>query len=218
MKSTLPGSVWPPAAPLEGVYAEARRAFPSAILGGGMFSYVTELNRKRPPAGLLDSSPSPAPAAAGRSASPSRAAAVASPCDSARGGGTGAAVLDAGAHRPACDEPAVDEPDDSGARPGAPDAERSGVGDGCDGVGSEPDDAGDIPAGSGAGAAGAPGRWPTGGPGGDDRSRREAPASGAAKPNRGWTSPCWACAGASRTSETATISSIGFLNMSLSPP
>src|SRR3546814_1455693 len=32
----------------------ARRAFPGIALGGGMFSYFTELNRKRPPVGLLD--------------------------------------------------------------------------------------------------------------------------------------------------------------------
>ena len=32
----------------------ARQAFPSVRLGGGMFSFFTELNRKRPPAELLD--------------------------------------------------------------------------------------------------------------------------------------------------------------------
>lgn len=36
------------------VYAAARRAFADIRLGGGMFSYFTELNRKRVPAGLLD--------------------------------------------------------------------------------------------------------------------------------------------------------------------
>ena len=54
LKSTLPGSVWPPAPPLADVYRAARQAFPGARLGGGMFSYFTELNRKRPPAELLD--------------------------------------------------------------------------------------------------------------------------------------------------------------------
>jgi hypothetical protein len=54
LKSTLPGSVWPPAAPLDRLYPATRKAFPSARIGGGMFSYFTELNRKRPPVELLD--------------------------------------------------------------------------------------------------------------------------------------------------------------------
>lgn len=53
-QSTPPGSAWPPCPPLEDVNAAARRAFPDIRLGGGMFSYFTELNRKRVPAGLLD--------------------------------------------------------------------------------------------------------------------------------------------------------------------
>ncbi|TCK30895.1 hypothetical protein EV667_0999 [Ancylobacter aquaticus] len=53
-RSTPPGSVWPSCPPLEAVYAAARRAFPALRLGGGMFSYFTELNRKRPPVPLLD--------------------------------------------------------------------------------------------------------------------------------------------------------------------
>ncbi|PBC08135.1 hypothetical protein [Mesorhizobium sp. WSM3859] len=53
-QSTPPGSVWPACPPLEDVYAAARRAFPDICLGGGMFSYFTELNRKRVPAGALD--------------------------------------------------------------------------------------------------------------------------------------------------------------------
>jgi hypothetical protein len=53
-QSTPPGSAWPPCPPLENVYAAARRAFPDIRLGGGMFSYFTELNRKRVPAGQLD--------------------------------------------------------------------------------------------------------------------------------------------------------------------
>ncbi len=53
-RSTPPGSVWPACPPLEEVYAAARQAFPNLPLGGGMFSYFTELNRKRPPVELLD--------------------------------------------------------------------------------------------------------------------------------------------------------------------
>jgi hypothetical protein len=50
----LPGSVWPPCPPAEDLYRLTRKAFPQARLGGGMFSYFTELNRKRPPADLID--------------------------------------------------------------------------------------------------------------------------------------------------------------------
>ena len=50
LKCTLPGSVWPACPPAEAIYAAAREAFPEAAIGGGMFSYFTELNRKRPPA------------------------------------------------------------------------------------------------------------------------------------------------------------------------
>jgi hypothetical protein len=53
-QSTPPGSAWPPCPPLEEVYRAARAAFPGLRLGGGMFSYFTELNRKRPPVELLD--------------------------------------------------------------------------------------------------------------------------------------------------------------------
>lgn len=53
-QSTPPGSQWPACPPLEEVYAAARRAFPKLRLGGGMFSYFTELNRKRVPAERLD--------------------------------------------------------------------------------------------------------------------------------------------------------------------
>ncbi|RWC62339.1 hypothetical protein [Mesorhizobium sp.] len=53
-QSTPPGSAWPECPPLEKVYAAARRAFPDIRLGGGMFSYFTELNRKRVPADQLD--------------------------------------------------------------------------------------------------------------------------------------------------------------------
>ncbi|MBI1395115.1 MAG: hypothetical protein GC151_03970 [Betaproteobacteria bacterium] len=54
LKSVLPGGERPPAPPLEALYAAAREAFPGVRLGGGMFSFFTELNRKRPPAELLD--------------------------------------------------------------------------------------------------------------------------------------------------------------------
>ncbi|RWN65223.1 MAG: hypothetical protein EOR99_21810 [Mesorhizobium sp.] len=53
-QSTPPGSAWPECPPLEDIYSAARRAFPDIRLGGGMFSYFTELNRKRVPAGQLD--------------------------------------------------------------------------------------------------------------------------------------------------------------------
>ena len=54
LKSVLPGGPRPPAPPLEDLYRAARKAFPGVALGGGMFSFFTELNRKRPPAELLD--------------------------------------------------------------------------------------------------------------------------------------------------------------------
>jgi D-apionolactonase len=53
-QSTPPGSQWPACPPLEDVYRAARAAFPGVTLGGGMFSYFTELNRKRVPLGDLD--------------------------------------------------------------------------------------------------------------------------------------------------------------------
>jgi hypothetical protein len=54
LKCTLPGSPWPPCPPLQDCYQAARKAFPGARIGGGVFSFFTELNRKRPPLGLLD--------------------------------------------------------------------------------------------------------------------------------------------------------------------
>jgi len=54
LKSVLPGGPRPPAPPLEALYAAARAAFPGIPIGGGMFSFFTELNRKRVPAQLLD--------------------------------------------------------------------------------------------------------------------------------------------------------------------
>lgn len=54
LKSVLPDGERPPAPPLEDLYKAARKAFPGIKLGGGMFSFFTELNRKRPPAEMLD--------------------------------------------------------------------------------------------------------------------------------------------------------------------
>jgi hypothetical protein len=54
LKGILPGSPRPPAPPLVDLYHAARAAFPGVLLGGGVFSFFTELNRKRPPAELLD--------------------------------------------------------------------------------------------------------------------------------------------------------------------
>lgn len=54
LKCTLPGSIWPPAPSPSAFFGAARRAFPDARIGGGMFSYFTELNRKRPPLQQLD--------------------------------------------------------------------------------------------------------------------------------------------------------------------
>ena len=54
LKCTLPGSPWPPCPPAVELYRATRRAFPGASVGGGMFSYFTELNRKRPPLPELD--------------------------------------------------------------------------------------------------------------------------------------------------------------------
>jgi hypothetical protein len=54
LKAVLPGGIYPPAPELDAMYRAARAAFPGIRLGGGMFSFFTELNRKRPPASLLD--------------------------------------------------------------------------------------------------------------------------------------------------------------------
>ncbi|MDB5675392.1 MAG: hypothetical protein JWM65_2374 [Sphingomonas bacterium] len=54
LQSTPPGSAWPECPPLADIYTAARRAFAGLPLGGGMYSYFTELNRKRPPFELLD--------------------------------------------------------------------------------------------------------------------------------------------------------------------
>ncbi|HVG49551.1 MAG TPA: hypothetical protein VM899_15620 [Rubellimicrobium sp.] len=54
LKCTLPGSVWPDAPEAGLLYDVTRGAFPEARIGGGMFSFFTELNRKRPPGDKLD--------------------------------------------------------------------------------------------------------------------------------------------------------------------
>jgi hypothetical protein len=54
LRSFMPGSAWPEVPPLEDIYDAVRAAFPNATIGGGMFSFFPELNRKRPPAGHLD--------------------------------------------------------------------------------------------------------------------------------------------------------------------
>ncbi len=54
LKSYQPTDVWPDLPPLADYARAARKHFPSARIGGGMFTYFTELNRKRPPAEGLD--------------------------------------------------------------------------------------------------------------------------------------------------------------------
>lgn len=54
LKSVLPGSSWPEMPSFEETYSAARQAFPGIKLGGGMATYFTELNRKRPPSRLID--------------------------------------------------------------------------------------------------------------------------------------------------------------------
>ncbi|TDN62265.1 hypothetical protein [Paraburkholderia sp. BL10I2N1] len=53
-QSNPPGSINPPCPALDDVYRAARAAFPGLRIGGGMLSYFTELNRKRPPLELAD--------------------------------------------------------------------------------------------------------------------------------------------------------------------
>ena len=54
MKSTQPTGPWPPCPPLSDIYKLARLLFPDVRIAGGMMSYFTELNRKRPPAEFAD--------------------------------------------------------------------------------------------------------------------------------------------------------------------
>ncbi|MGF6875178.1 D-apionate lactonase [Paraburkholderia sp. MM5477-R1] len=53
-QSNPPGSISPPCPSLDEVYREARLALPALRIGGGVLSYFTELNRKRPPLELVD--------------------------------------------------------------------------------------------------------------------------------------------------------------------
>ena len=54
LKSTLPGSPWPPAPDAKALYDYARSVFPNTRIGGGVFCYFAELNRKRPVIEALD--------------------------------------------------------------------------------------------------------------------------------------------------------------------
>jgi hypothetical protein len=54
MKCVLPGSPFPPAPSWQELVEAARQILPPVPLGGGAFAFFTELNRKRPPAGLFD--------------------------------------------------------------------------------------------------------------------------------------------------------------------
>ena len=54
LKSFQPNSPRPPGPTYEEMAAAVRSAFPGVPLGGGMLSYFTELNRKRPPQGLFE--------------------------------------------------------------------------------------------------------------------------------------------------------------------
>jgi D-apionolactonase len=54
LHSYQPSGPWPELSAEEAIAKAARRAFPRARLGGGMYAYFTELNRKRPAAGLYD--------------------------------------------------------------------------------------------------------------------------------------------------------------------
>ncbi len=54
LKCTLPGSIWPDTPPSQALFDVARRIFPGCRIGGGMFSYFTELNRKRPATDCID--------------------------------------------------------------------------------------------------------------------------------------------------------------------
>jgi hypothetical protein len=54
LKSWQPQEQWPDCPLLEEIYGAAREAFPGVLVGGGMLSYFTELNRKRPPVEQID--------------------------------------------------------------------------------------------------------------------------------------------------------------------
>jgi hypothetical protein len=54
LMSFQPTDEWPALPPLEDYAMAARRAFPAALIGGGMLTYFTELNRKRQPSQGID--------------------------------------------------------------------------------------------------------------------------------------------------------------------
>ncbi|MEZ5824136.1 MAG: hypothetical protein R3C97_05180 [Geminicoccaceae bacterium] len=54
LKSVQPVGPWPNVPDLAHIYNEARKAFPRSRIAGGMLSYFTELNRKRPPSACVD--------------------------------------------------------------------------------------------------------------------------------------------------------------------
>ncbi|MGF1476009.1 MAG: hypothetical protein ACFB6S_10650 [Geminicoccaceae bacterium] len=54
LKSVQPSGPWPDVADLAHIYNAAREVFPQTKILGGMASYFTELNRKRPPPACID--------------------------------------------------------------------------------------------------------------------------------------------------------------------
>jgi hypothetical protein len=54
LKSYQPNDVWPDLPSLEDYYRAARAAFPASEIGGGMVTFFTELNRKRPTGAGVD--------------------------------------------------------------------------------------------------------------------------------------------------------------------
>ena len=54
LKSVQPSGPWPEVIDLGHVYNQTREAFPESRVLGGMLSYFTELNRKRPPIDTVD--------------------------------------------------------------------------------------------------------------------------------------------------------------------
>lgn len=54
LASYPPSTNRPAGAALADIYAAARSAFPGVKIGGGMFGFFTEVNRRRPPVALLD--------------------------------------------------------------------------------------------------------------------------------------------------------------------
>ena len=54
LKSVQPVGPWPEVVDLAHIYNQSRKAFPDSVILGGMLSYFTELNRKRPPVATID--------------------------------------------------------------------------------------------------------------------------------------------------------------------